>query len=314
MFERYPLHQLFSYIKKGSLTARDLFLSEMHCLNACYYLDSKEYLIAISELAKSLRIEEIVILLNISTIKEFASEANNILAKDQKNIDALTVWMHYEGYPDQLTNYQYTIEQCTQCINLYPQDAFFYMRRGCLLCFNKEHEKAVNDFDTAITLDSDFSLYYLRATAHRNIHDNIKKAIPDYLHYLKIAPSDDRKIPNAHYGLAECYISLSQYEDAKAHTDLAKIAEDNLLPFFPKLEDGGVKKAVLTFFERTEKHTQRLNNMKQSIYNPHEINNQCVHCGKIATTRCSRCKVVYYCSVQCQKTNYNKHKIKCNKS
>jgi len=40
--------------------------------------------------------------------------------------------------------------------------------------------------------------------------------------------------------------------------------------------------------------------------------NKCNLCGKDATKLCSRCKTVYYCSVECQKQNWKLHKPVCN--
>jgi hypothetical protein len=41
--------------------------------------------------------------------------------------------------------------------------------------------------------------------------------------------------------------------------------------------------------------------------------NTCHHCGArdVKTLRCSRCKIVRYCGVQCQKEDYPVHKLRC---
>jgi hypothetical protein len=40
---------------------------------------------------------------------------------------------------------------------------------------------------------------------------------------------------------------------------------------------------------------------------------QCKVCSKDTNSRCSRCKCVYYCSSQCQKDDYDTHKLSCGK-
>ena len=40
-------------------------------------------------------------------------------------------------------------------------------------------------------------------------------------------------------------------------------------------------------------------------------NNTCLRCSKPAETKCSRCKITYYCSRECQKGNWKQHKSYC---
>ena len=40
-------------------------------------------------------------------------------------------------------------------------------------------------------------------------------------------------------------------------------------------------------------------------------NSTCLQCSKPAETKCSRCKVTYYCSRECQKLNWKQHKSYC---
>ena len=40
-------------------------------------------------------------------------------------------------------------------------------------------------------------------------------------------------------------------------------------------------------------------------------NNSCEVCSTAATNRCSKCRVVFYCSAECQKKDWKKHKNSC---
>ena len=37
----------------------------------------------------------------------------------------------------------------------------------------------------------------------------------------------------------------------------------------------------------------------------------CRKCTKETSTQCSGCKIVYYCSKECQKSSWKKHKVDC---
>lgn len=47
------------------------------------------------------------------------------------------------------------------------------------------------------------------------------------------------------------------------------------------------------------------------ILNKHQKLNLCAYCSKPATKKCSRCKKIHYCSPECQKADWQKHKKVC---
>jgi hypothetical protein len=48
---------------------------------------------------------------------------------------------------------------------------------------------------------------------------------------------------------------------------------------------------------------------EQKLKELKEIN--CEVCGKPSSKSCSRCKKANYCSIECQKANWNEHKVTC---
>ena len=51
----------------------------------------------------------------------------------------------------------------------------------------------------------------------------------------------------------------------------------------------------------------------KATFKPIKPGNICKNCGFIATQRCSRCKLTYYCCVECQKEDWKSHSKTCKK-
>jgi hypothetical protein len=66
------------------------------------------------------------------------------------------------------------------------------------------------------------------------------------------------------------------------------------------------------------KHLQQLQEGFTHTIDPETLHAVCKYCGytsNMTTTlsRCSRCKVAYYCNTDCQKADWDVHKLTCNK-
>ncbi|CAF4176925.1 unnamed protein product, partial [Adineta steineri] len=95
-------------------------------------------------------------------------------------------------------------------------DAFYY--RGCVYIHLSEYEKAINDFNVAISLINlspkyELSVLYKRGYAKIKANQ-FDSALDDYRHYLKQCESDTKLKNLMHKGLFQMgiiYAALNQY-------------------------------------------------------------------------------------------------------
>lgn len=105
-----------------------------------------------------------------------------------------------------------------------------------------------------------------------------------------------------HYTFREelCYVQATNFERHNQSIDVMDIVSSiryiKETPYFGFTR--GLHPASMTF--RTMLRTPSTDGVPKL----------CFHCGKDETTskRCSRCKVVVYCSAECQKKDWKRHK------
>lgn len=115
------------------------------------------------------------------------------------------------------------ISLINDCVALNPE-AIIYKFRGALKCFAEQYSEAIIDFTEGLRVcfDSDlrYDILYHRAAAYRlsatkssslkadtlRANTLIDAALADYKLFLELAPSEHRKIPEALYGMAGCYM------------------------------------------------------------------------------------------------------------
>ena len=105
-------------------------------------------------------------------------------------------------------------------------------------------------------------------------------------------------------GLAETYIKLKEYKNALvAATRLKKLAKKNNLP-------EQIRISRLLIDEINQKDSHDLYCEKENIKS--EIDSsKCVKCNSIGKYHCGSCKLVNYCSPDCQMSDWKSHRIVC---
>jgi len=92
--------------------------------------------------------------------------------------------------------------------------------------------------------------------------------------------------------------------------DLARIVADYSLEIFDeKGEPFPLQKSNIFFYPEVQ-----VGSKKPEIQVSKKVTNYCAVCNKPAQKRCSICKKIYYCSLDCQKNGWEKHKAECKKS
>lgn len=88
-----------------------------------------------------------------------------------------------------------------------------------------------------------------------------------------------------------------------------------MMPYI-KEQNLGYFQDPLTGEEITVEEFEAKDAMEQTNHKPHvNVMRKCAYCNKSDTKllRCGRCKTTYYCSKECQKPHWKKHKKVCKK-
>jgi tetratricopeptide (TPR) repeat protein len=105
-------------------------------------------------------------------------------------------------------NSDQAISDLSEAITFYPNNAAFYDTRGTIYATNKNNDKAIDDFTEVIRIAPTMKAYYSRSWGYddkseryrlagdeRNFYKYINLRIKDIEDALKIAPADDKWVP-----------------------------------------------------------------------------------------------------------------------
>ncbi|CAF1449022.1 unnamed protein product [Adineta steineri] len=256
MYDRTMLQE---YSQKGYIFAQKLLEAQTYflksvqtLLNEFINVNDKDVQFII-ELSAAIRIQNIVIQLPEDLHNEAKLIADRVLARcDSKESlldeDARVCY----GYLH-MNSLQSTIEFLTVCIRMYSKSDFFLELRGCLYGFLGKYDEGLADFNAALQLVPDaVELLYDRAAYLRLIkHIDLNGAIEAYDTFLKSAPLDHRKRPEAYYAVASCYFVNTtipnHVEIAEKYYEKGIEAEKQQLPCFLPYESNN-KSLVSMFF------------------------------------------------------------------
>ncbi|CAF1228986.1 unnamed protein product [Adineta steineri] len=241
MYDRTMLEE---YSQKGYVFAKRLLEAQTYFLRSVQILLDEFINVNdrdiqfITELSAAIKIEHIVIQLPEDLHNEAKLIAGRVLDRydskqSQLDEDARVCF----GYLH-MNALQSTIEFLTVCIRMYSKSDFFLELRGCLYGFLGKYDEGLADFNAALQLVPDaVELLYDRAAYLRLIkHIDLNGAIEAYDTFVKSAPLDHRKIPEAYYAVASCYIANTaipnHIEIAEKYYEKAIEAEKHQLPCF----------------------------------------------------------------------------------
>ncbi|RUO97194.1 hypothetical protein BC936DRAFT_140834 [Jimgerdemannia flammicorona] len=189
-----------------------------------------------------------------------------------------------------------------ECVQLRPQESAFYQYRGSMKAFAKRYEDAISDFDVAVQIlgpSDGYSVYYMRAASKRQKVSTAEAALLDYQVYLEHAPPEDRKIPEALYGMAYCYIKTDEEKVAEFYNRGLE-AEAKRLPIFPPI-DFPLKRMVESLLKMSSISSKHIKKCPISM------------CTQQANKACGACNKIWYCSREHQKAHWKEHKRVCGK-
>jgi tetratricopeptide (TPR) repeat protein len=190
---------------------------------------SDDGLAALKNMAEALAIDSIMCPALENMQQKLDETCAAALARDPKCRDALYLLAH-----SSLNRSHRWKALCVQALELFPNDAALIYMHASALCFEKEHyADAEVVFARGVKLfpnDADFR--YGWATALRFCERTVE-AIPQYLEYLKLAPVDHRKRPNALYQLALQYYERDEKICAELIRRGLEAEKYQLPPFLP---------------------------------------------------------------------------------
>lgn len=135
-------------------------------------------------------------------------------------------------------NFSEGIDHLTNYLNIFPNGAITYIKRGIAYAKMKEHSKAISDFSKSIEINPNYLAYYNRGLSYAYGLGNNSKAIEDYNKAIELNPNDPEVYNNR--GLAYAF---GFFEYSKAIEDYNKAIELN-----PKYADAYFNRGISYFY------------------------------------------------------------------
>ncbi|CAF4529293.1 unnamed protein product, partial [Didymodactylos carnosus] len=261
----FDLEMLEKYSRNGSIFAQRLleaktrFLRALQILTNAIIVDDDRDAHFITELSVSVRIEHIVVQMSEHLRDEAKRAVDRVLARCNSKRSELDEDARVCYGILHMNSLESTVEFLTVCTRMYPKSSFFLELRGSLYSFLAKYEQGLVDINTALQLvPNDAKLLYSRAAMLRLCeHVDPNETVAAYNTFLKYAPIDYRKIPEAYYSIASCYFLNSAVEHnvelAEKYYEKGIEAEKHQLPLF--LPYGSNHKLMLSQIFHTKSKT-----------------------------------------------------------
>mmetsp|Transcript_84606 Transcript_84606/g.169290 ORF Transcript_84606/g.169290 Transcript_84606/m.169290 type:complete len:385 (+) Transcript_84606:197-1351(+) len=293
----FSLERLIPLAHEGSLLERRLLRSRVVAIYGEEMMRLGDIKSAAVAYAAAYRLEGQAVSWELSTIEnalvEFGALSRNAQEDPEVRADALLV----------VANINFMRKETSKALSnirlaqlLQPSDSMLWNTEGCFLSMLMKIDHALAAFNKAKSLGSD---EIDRTLFHRAVlmikqgtsHDEAKAALEEFV--TRAAPGS-RKLCEAYYRLAVECAGDKLFGSARRFYDLGISAEKFRCVLFgdEALNHRIAAKAIVGKFS--------------PCGNP-----KCPHAGH---QKCSKCKMVVYCSVACQQHEWPSHKADCKKS
>eukprot|EP00026_Physarum_polycephalum_P002467 Phypoly_transcript_02474.p1 GENE.Phypoly_transcript_02474~~Phypoly_transcript_02474.p1 ORF type:complete len:892 (+),score=143.23 Phypoly_transcript_02474:206-2677(+) len=230
--ESFPIEELAKFAPQSKIATK-LLEAKVHSLDALTILirekegilDNLQQMKAFAHhSALCYHITEIVVTIPRPMLPLITKIYKRILEKESNNTEAMIgLLLNSSNFDEKAAMIKGWIAKGVSFPRLYEL-------QGSNYAFMGKTKEALAAFSKAIETEKNPELYYDRATVRRNM-DQVSECIADYEIFLKHTDSDDRKIPNAYFGMALC-LMRTNFKLAEEHYKTGCEKAKALLPFF----------------------------------------------------------------------------------
>ncbi|CAF3804048.1 unnamed protein product [Rotaria sordida] len=285
---------LREHANRGSITAKQLCDALDHFVQALNILLSFESLTEqqedkfVHELSQCYRIEHIAAQIPCQMHTKVSEVVNTVLYRCTKESNSVPSQVDEDVrlcYATLNINSFELIDQfLTSCKQKYPKSIYFFLLSGAVNGFLRQPDVGLYNINNGLEIEPDnCELLYHKAVLLRhlamnmNIDMDIDEAIKAYQTFLRVAPKDHRKVPEAYYEMAICY--TQGYTPDVAIDWVKKLymegqqAEKLQLPCFLPYKSGNIAYLKPMFDMEFVQNIKSVsdNNRKQRLTDPHRV-------------------------------------------
>ncbi|CAF1308891.1 unnamed protein product [Adineta ricciae] len=213
-------NMLCEHANLGSITAKNLCTALEHYAPALNLLLSFETFaeeqenVFVHELSQCYRIETIVAQIPGNMHKKVSNIIDRVLRRctqeSTSSVSQLDEDVRVCYATLNLNSYDLIEQFLETCKQKYPRSVHFFLLSGTVHGFKRQPDAGLFNINSGLEIEpSNYELLYHKAVLLRHIRKDMNEAIKAYQQFITIAPKDHRKIPEAYYEMAICYMTDS---------------------------------------------------------------------------------------------------------
>ncbi|CAF1470624.1 unnamed protein product, partial [Adineta steineri] len=279
---------LCGYAKRGSITAKNLcralehYIQALNILLFCETLTEEQENIFVHELSQCYRIEQIVAQIPAHMHKKVSNIIERVLSRCKQESNFIVSQLDEDVrvcYATLNLNSYGIIEEFVElCKQKYPKSVYFFLTSGAVHGFRRQSDAGLYNINNGLEIEPDnYELLYHKAVLLRHIGRDMNEAIAAYQKFIKIAPKDHRKIPEAYYEMAQCLKDFAPNAGMRWIQDCykeGKQAEKLQLPCFLPYKSDNIA-FIQPFIDMMDSNfnvePDPINNRKQHLTDSHRI-------------------------------------------